>query len=112
MMTFGFSTILDLLSWIVAVTLGAKVLATLLLFNFDKGVWDQPGWGAILWWSTKITPMIAVPCVIYLAWLQGMTDQVWIFVGLMAFIMVAVPLKVRQRKNRMDNRPVREELAQ
>lgn len=112
MMTFGFSTLLDLLSWIVAVTLGAKVLATLILLNLDKSVWDQPGWGAILWWSTKITPMIAVPCVMYLAWLQGMTDQIWIFVGLMAFIMVAVPLKVRQRKKRIDNRPVREELAQ
>lgn len=112
MMTFGFSTLLDLLSWIVAVTLGAKVLATLILLNLDKSVWDQPGWGAIRWWSTKITPMIAVPCVMYLAWLQGMTDQVWIFVGLMAFIMVAVPLKVRQRKKRIDNRPVREELAQ
>ncbi len=112
MMTFGFSTLLDLLSWIVTVMLGAKVLATLILLNIDKSIWDRPGWGAILWWSTKITPIIAVPCVICIAWLRGMTDQVWIFVGLMVFVMIAVPWKIRQRKKRIDNRPVIEEMAQ
>lgn len=101
MMTFGFSTLLDLLSWIVAVALGAKILPTLILLNFVKSVWDRPGWGAVLWWSTKITPIIAAPCVIYIAWLQGMTDQVWIFVGLMVFVMVAVPWKIRQRRARI-----------
>jgi hypothetical protein len=65
MITFGFSTLIDLLSWIVAVTLGAKVLATLILLNFDKTVWDQPGWRAILRWSTKITPIIAASCAIF-----------------------------------------------
>ena len=103
-MMFGFSTLLDLLSWIVAVTLGVKVLATLILLNFDKSVWDQPGWGAILWWSTKITPIIAVPCVIFIAWLQGMNDQIWIFVGLMVFVVVAVPWKIRQRRARIADR--------
>jgi hypothetical protein len=104
MMTFGFATLLDLLSRIVAITLGAKVLAALILLNFDKSVWDRAGWGAILWWSTKITPIIAAPCVICIAWLQGMTDQIWIFVGLMVFVMVAVPLKIRQRRARIADR--------
>ena len=106
MMTFGFSTLLDLLSWIVAVMLGTKGLATLILLNFDKSVWDRAGWGAIFWWSTKITPIIAVPCVICIAWLQGMTDQVWIFVGLMVFVMAAVPWKIRQRRARIADRGI------
>jgi hypothetical protein len=80
MMTFGSSTLLDLLSWIVILTLGLKVVATLILLTVSKDVWDRPGWGAVLWWSTKITPVIAVPCVIWIAWLQRMTNQVWIFV--------------------------------
>ena len=67
MMTFGFSTLLDLLSWVVAIMLGLKVVATLILLNVSKEIWDRPGWGALLWWSTKITPVIAVPCVICIA---------------------------------------------
>lgn len=106
MMTFGFATLLDLLSWIVAVTLSAKVLATLILLNSDKSVGDQPGWGSILWWSTKIMPMIAVPCVIYIAWLQDLTDQVWIFIGLMVFVVIAVPWKIRQRRVRIADRTI------
>jgi len=104
MMTFGHSTLLNLLIWIAAVALGAKVLATLILLKFDKNVWDRPGWGSVLWWSSKITPIIAVPCLIYIAWLQRMTDQVLIFVGLMVFVMVAVPWKIRQRRARISDR--------
>lgn len=111
MLTFGSSTLLDLLSWIVVLTLGLKVVATLTLLNVSKDVWDRPGWGAILWWSTKITPVIAVPCVIWIAWLQGMTDQVWIFIALMLFVVVAVPLKIQQRRARIANRTSAKPLA-
>ena len=111
MMTFGSSTLLDFLSWIVVLTLGLKVVATLILLNVSKDVWDRPGWGAILWWSTKITPVIAVPCVIWITWLQGMTDQVWIFIALMLFVVVAVPLKIRQRRARIANRTSARPLA-
>lgn len=104
MLTFGFSTTLDFLSWIVVLTLGFKLLATLVLLNVSKDVWDRPGWGAVLWWSTKITPLIAVPCAIGIAWLQRMTDQIWIFVALMLFVVVAVPLKIRQRRARIADR--------
>jgi len=104
MMTFDFSTLLDLLGWVVVITLGLKVVATLILLNVSKKIWDRPGWGALLWWSTKIASVIAVPCVICIAWLQGMTDQIWIFVGLMAFVMVAVPWKTRQRRARIADR--------
>jgi len=104
MMTFGSSTLLDLLSWIVVLTLGFKAVATLILLNVSKDVWDRPGWGAALWWSTKITPVIAVPCAIWIAWLQRMTGQVWVFIALMLFVVVAVPIKVRQRRARMADR--------
>ena len=111
MMTFGFSTPLDLLSWIVAITLGSKLLATLVLLNVSKDVWDRPGWGAVLWWSTKITPLIAVPCVIVIGWLRGMTDQIWIFATLMVFVLVAVPWKIRQRRARIVDRTAAKTVA-
>ena len=111
MLTFGFSTLLDLLSWMVVLTLGLKVVATLILLSVSKDVRDRPGCGAILWWSTKITPVIAVPCYIWIAWLQGMTDQIWIFIALMLFVVVAVPLKIRQRRTRIANRPSAKPLA-
>ena len=104
MLTFGFSTLLDLLSWIVVLTLGWKAVATLILLNVNKEVWDRPGWGAVLWWSTKITPVIAAPCAIWLAWLQRMTGPVWMFVALMLFVVVAVPIKIRKRRARIAKR--------
>jgi len=100
-MTFGFSTLTDLLSWVAAVALGIKVLATAILLIAPADRRDRHGWGAILWWSTKITPIVAVPCVIWVAWHQGMRDALWIFAAVMLFVVVAVPLKVRQRRRRI-----------
>ncbi|OYY91575.1 MAG: hypothetical protein B7Y45_02510 [Sphingomonas sp. 28-66-16] len=110
-MTFGSSTLLDLLSWIVVLTLGLKVVATLVLLNVSKEVWDRPGWGSTLWWSTKVTPVIAVPCIIWIAWLQRLTEQVWIFVAMMVFVVVAVPLKIWQRRMRIAHRTSAKPLA-
>lgn len=104
MLSFGFSTLIDFLSWVAVLTLGSKLVATVILLSVGKDVWDRPGWGAILWWVTKITPVIAVPCVIWLAWLQGLTNQLWLFVAMMLFVVVAVPLKIRQRRTRIANR--------
>jgi hypothetical protein len=101
MMHFGFSNQIDLLSWLVVLTLGAKLIATLVLLAVGKENRDRPGWGATLWWITKIAPAIAVPCMILLAWLQGMTNQIWLFLGLMLFVVLAVPLKVHQRQMRI-----------
>lgn len=111
MLTFGTSTLLDLLSWIVVLSLGLKLVATLILLSVRKEVRDRPGWGAVLWWSTKITPVIAVPCIIWIAWSQRMTNQVWIFGALMVFVIVAVPIKVRQRRARIANRTSAKPLA-
>lgn len=101
MLTFGSSTLIDLLSWIVVLTLGFKALATAILLTVKRPVRDQPGWGSVLWWATKIAPIIAVPCGIWIAWLQRQTDLMWVFVALMVFVVVAVPMKVRHRRARM-----------
>lgn len=103
-MTFGFSTLLDLLSWAVVLTLGLKAVATLILLNVSEDVWDRPGWGALLWWSTKLTPVVAVPCAIWIAWLQGIQTEIWAFLALMLFVVIAVPAKVRQRRARIADR--------
>lgn len=104
MMTFGFTTLIDVLSWIVVLTLGLKVIATLIVLIVDKEIRDQPGWGSALWWATKITPIIAVPCLIWIALLEGETSLAWLFFAVGLFVIVAVPLKIRQRRNRIAKR--------
>ncbi|MCI1141358.1 hypothetical protein MOP88_01800 [Sphingomonas sp. WKB10] len=81
--------------------MGAKLVATIILLSVGKGMRDRPGWGAMLWWLTKITPVIAVPCAILIAWLKGLTGPLWLFVALMLFVLVAVPLKIRGRRTRI-----------
>ena len=98
---FSPSPLIATLSWIVAIALGAKLVATIILLSVGKGMRDRPGWGAMLWWLTKITPVIAVPCAILIAWLQGLTGPLWLFVVLMLFVLVAVPLKIRGRRTRI-----------
>ena len=100
-MLFSPSPLIATLSWIVAIALGAKLVATIILLSVGKGMRDRPGWGAVLWWLTKITPVIAVPCAILIAWLQGLTGPLWLFVALMLFVLVAVPLKIRGRRTRI-----------
>lgn len=101
MITLGFTTLIDALSWVIVLSLSLKLIATLILLGVSKDVRDRPGWGSILWWSTKITPVIAVPCMIAVAMLQRMESVVWIFLALMVFVVIAVPLKIRQRRNRI-----------
>ena len=104
-MTFGFSTSIDLLSWIAGVALGLKVLATVILVSLNKAVRDQPGWGASLWWASKITPVIFVTCLTMIALLEGEARLAWFGLAMGLFVIVAVPLKVRQRRNRIALNP-------
>jgi len=101
MMTFGFATLIDVLSWIVVLSLALKVIATLVVLIVNKEKRDQPGWGSNLWWVTKITPIIAVPCLIWIALLERETGLVGLFLALGLFVIVAVPLKIRQRQKRI-----------
>lgn len=101
MLTFGTTTFIDFLSWVVAVSLGAKVLATILLLAIDKSDSDRPGWGTALWWATKLTPIVAVPCVAWIALIEHDRELLWVMIGLAAFVAIAVPLKIRQRNKRI-----------
>ena len=104
MFTFGFATLIDFLSWIIFLSLGLKVLATLYLMIVDKELRDSPGWGAALWWITKIAPIIAVPCLVWVTLLEGKTQSALAFFVLGLFVIVAVPLKIRQRRRRIGER--------
>ena len=101
MMTFGFSTLIDALSWVIALTLGLKVVATLVLLRTSSDFRDRSGWGAALWWATKITPVIAAPCFTWIALLQGIANLIWVGIAMMLFVVIAVPLKICQRRNRI-----------
>lgn len=103
-MTFGFSTLIDFLSWLVALAIGLKVAATLFVLIVNKDMRDQPGWGSALWWVTKITPFVAVSCLIWTSVLQRETGLVWFYCAAGLFVIVAVPLKIRQRRNRIASR--------
>ncbi|WP_339543447.1 hypothetical protein [Pseudomonas sp. JAI120] len=112
MLTFGFSTLIDFLSWIAALAIGLKVAATLIVLIVNKDMRDQPGWGSALWWVTKITPIVAGSCLICIALRQRDTGLVWFYCAAGLFVVVAVPLKIRQRRNRIaarmpDERPAR-----
>ncbi|WP_236697161.1 hypothetical protein [Sphingomonas sp. Leaf257] len=98
---FGFSAPIDLLSWVVALMLSAKLIATLVLLLVDRDVRDRPGWGPILWWVTKLTPIIAIPCAVAIALLQRQFDAALLFGAMALFVAIAVPLKVTQRHARI-----------
>ncbi|MEO8723796.1 MAG: hypothetical protein ABI395_09805 [Sphingobium sp.] len=97
LMTFGFSTLIDLLSWTIVALLGLKVAATVILLRRDKRTWFRHRWSAALWWSTKVTPLLAVPAMIAVALLQHKTGDAWGYAGLMVFVLIAVPLVVWRR---------------
>ena len=96
-MTFGFSTTVDVLSWTVVVLLGVKVVATIVLLRRDRETWFRSRWTAALWWSTKIAPIFAVPCLIRIAVLQNQVSDAWGYGALMGFVLVAVPFMVWRR---------------
>jgi hypothetical protein len=96
-MTFGLSTIIDLLSWATALLLGLKVAATILLLVRDKEGRFRSRWSAGLWWATKVTPLLAVPCLIAIALLQQRIGDAWAYGALMLFVVVAVPIVVWRR---------------
>jgi high-affinity Fe2+/Pb2+ permease len=99
-MTFGFATLVDLLSWMVAALLALKVAATLVLLRQDKARWFDTRRGALLWWSTKIVPLLALPCMIAIALLGRRPAEAWTYAALMVFVLIAVPLAIWSRFRR------------
>lgn len=104
MLTFGFSTTIDILSWIVGVALGLKVVATVVLLSVNREVRDQIGWGSALWWTTKVTPVLAAPCLIWIAKLENDAGLARLFFALGLFVAVAVPFKIWRRRRRITGR--------
>lgn len=76
-MTFRLATRIDALSWAIVVLLGLKVAATTILLGRDRHTWFQARWSAGLWWSTKVTPILAVPCMIAVVLLQRRAGDAW-----------------------------------
>lgn len=56
MMTFGFTTLIDVLSWVAALALGLEVVATSFVLIVNKEMRDRPGWGSALWGGHQDNP--------------------------------------------------------
>jgi hypothetical protein len=72
-----------------------------LLLASGKEARDRDGWGALLWWITKITPAIAILCLVSIAVMQGDRIFVWVWLALGLFVLIALPLKIRWRRLRL-----------
>ncbi len=98
--TFGFATTIDLLSWVIAALLGVKLVATLILLRRDPSVRLITRSGASLWWATKVTPLLAVPCMVLVAAIEHDAASFTIYSMLMLFVAIAVPAVVWRRFRR------------
>lgn len=76
-------------------------MATALVLLVDMEARDRPGWGTVLWWVTKTTPAIMAPCLVWIALLEHDRMLVWLFLAFGVFVIVAVPLAIRQRQRRI-----------
>jgi hypothetical protein len=87
-----------LLRWCAVIALlGLKVIATLVLLRRPPGARtaDRLGWR--LWWATKVTPILAVPCLIAIAFIEQDRNGLWVYSLLMAFVLIAVPIVIWRR---------------
>lgn len=102
-MSFGCSTIVDLLSWTAVILLMIKLIATVILLSRGaRRHQPLPGPFALpLWWSTKITPVLAVPCLIAAALISHRTNEVWLWSAMMVFVTVMVPVMIWKRFYRL-----------
>lgn len=96
-MTFGTSSFVDLLSWLTATLLAIKLVATVVLLTRDRSTWLDARSTAALWWSSKIVPVLAVPCLILIATIEHDRTSLDLYAALMLFVMVMVPLVVARR---------------
>ncbi|WP_296616466.1 hypothetical protein [Sphingomonas sp.] len=88
------------LVWITAALLGIKLLSTVVLLALPRDSWFDSRWTAGLWWASKITPLLAVPCMIVLALKAQQYGWARVFACLMLFVVVAVPVKIWRRSYR------------
>jgi len=84
--------------WVVAIALLVlKLVATIILLLRPRATRLATTQGRWLWWATKITPVIAVPCLIVAALIEQDRTGLWVWSLMMVFVVVAVPLKIWQR---------------
>jgi hypothetical protein len=88
----------------VVLSFALKILATGVLLSVDKDVRYRPGWGSGLWWATKITPLIAAPSATWIGVLEGLPLLVWVGTAMTLFAVVAVPMKIGQRRREIAKR--------
>ena len=96
-MTFGFHTLVDLLSWTAVLLVGIKALSTVILLARAPDQRLTGAYGLPLWWATKITPILAVPCLIAVAMIQNNQGEVWGYSALMMFVVIMVPVMIWKR---------------
>lgn len=101
MPSFNFVTLTDLLSWIAMLAVATKVAVTLFVLAVDRDMRDRPGWGSTLWWTTKITPFIAVGALMGIAVIQRDRDLILLYGAAALFVVIAVPWKVHERRKRI-----------
>ena len=94
------SPLVTLLWTVVILLLGLKVIATLILLPRAPEARLADARGRRLWWATKITPLLAVPCMIAIAWIENDRAGMLVYPLLMAFVVLAVPLVVWRRFRR------------
>ncbi|MEP9359095.1 hypothetical protein [Sphingomonas sp. KR3-1] len=92
--------IVDLLWTAVILLLGLKLIATMILLPRPRAERLADRQGVWLWWATKITPILAVPCMIAIAWIENDRGGLWVYPLLMVFVLVAVPVMVWRRFGR------------
>jgi hypothetical protein len=96
-MSFGFSTMVDALSWAAVILLGIKLAATIVLLARRPEARFEGRLAWPLWWSTKITPVLAVPCLIAAALITHRDGDFWVWSAMMVFVAVMVPVMIWKR---------------
>lgn len=93
---------IDGLLWTaVILLLGLKVVATVLLLRRPAETRLATRQGRWLWWATKITPLLAVPCMIAAARIEQDRAGMLVYPLLMAFVLVAVPVMIWRRSDQL-----------
>lgn len=96
-----------LLGAIVVLLLGAKLVATAVLLTKRRESWFSNRTSEVLWWVTKIAPVVAAPCFLGFGLYQHNDGYVIAAIAMMAFVAVAVPIKIRRAYGRKRNQPGR-----
>ncbi len=102
-MSFGSHTAVDYLSWAAVILVGVKAVATVILLANGGARQLRGGFDTALWWSTKITPILAVPCLIAIALIENRVGEAWGYAALMLFVLVMVPVMIWKRFYRRPN---------